>query len=140
VDIRVGKGNCGGYKGVVYWGGDLEAFVRVTGTLWDNCNYYTPNTTVYLYVKYDDLRGSGHQAQMAQVSGVTNTTSIDATTYDNWYYATGSASNIYHCMPAVEQRLGMRGIGALLTPTHLDPLTPGRLKRAGGQHSGSGTI
>lgn len=58
ISVRVGKNNCGGFNGDWYltvlddinglpdWG------MVFYGTEWDNCDYYTPNTTVYTYIKW----------------------------------------------------------------------------------------
>jgi hypothetical protein len=72
VNIRVGKNNCGGYKGTVSWS---QTSIGATGTLWDNCNYYTPNTTVYLYISWSNSGGSGNPS-LASVSGTKNTENI----------------------------------------------------------------
>ncbi len=72
VNIRVGKNNCGGYKGTVSWS---MTSIGATGTLWDNCNYYTPNTTVYLYISWSNSGGSGNPS-LASVSGAKNTENI----------------------------------------------------------------
>jgi hypothetical protein len=52
VSVRVGKNNCGGFNGNVYWG---YGYIQITGTLWNDCDYYTPDTTVYLYLKFTTL-------------------------------------------------------------------------------------
>lgn len=78
VDIRVGKNDCGGYKGNVYYGADIMGMTAITatGTLWDNCNYYTPNTTVYLYISWNDNDGHHDGPYVASVTGAKNTENI----------------------------------------------------------------
>lgn len=49
VSVRVGKNDCGGFNGHVSRG---FQYIEIWGQLWDNCDYYTPNTTVYLYLGY----------------------------------------------------------------------------------------
>ncbi len=65
VSVRVGKNNCGGFNGNVSWGfGDIN----IWGTLWDNCDAYTANTTVYLYLKFTVL-GTTYNDPVQSVSG-----------------------------------------------------------------------
>ena len=89
VDIRVGKNDCGGYKGVVQWGAAVD--ILVEGTIWDNCNYYTPNTTVSLWVKWTELSGTYNQ-DVYEITGVTNTQNMGSNT---WIFTGTSPSNIY---------------------------------------------
>jgi hypothetical protein len=88
VDIRVGKNNCGGFKGTVAWGAAED--IVLEGTLWDNCNYYTPNTTVYLYLSYTDLIG-GHNINMDYITGAEKTENIG----ELYRYTDGSPSSIH---------------------------------------------
>jgi hypothetical protein len=85
VSVRVGKNNCGGFQGTLEWGTAVDIYIA--GTLWDSCNYYTPNTTVYLYVKYNDILGT-HNDMINYVSG----SSISVRYYD---WTSTSPSNIW---------------------------------------------
>lgn len=58
IAVRVGKNNCGGFNGeyALIVIGEVQGLplwgMEFYGTEWDNCDYYTPNTTVYTYVKW----------------------------------------------------------------------------------------
>jgi hypothetical protein len=66
IKVRVGKNNCGGFNGdwtiaIIGYetsptGDSLPLYgLQVWGEEWDSCDVYTPNTTVYTYVKFTAL-------------------------------------------------------------------------------------
>jgi len=72
VSVRVGKNNCGGFKGEVEWGADSGAnatWMTVYGDLWSNCDAYTAST-VYLYFKWSNA-GSDHNDMIGSVNAGT---------------------------------------------------------------------
>ena len=76
VSVRVGKNNCGGFKGEVEWGADSgpnATWMTVYGDLWSNCNAYTAST-VYLYFKWSNA-GSDHNDMIGSV--IAGTVGID---------------------------------------------------------------
>lgn len=83
VSVRVGKNNCGGFNGNVYWG---VGYIQITGILWNDCDYYTPNTTVYLYLKFTTL-GYTTNVAVGQVS-------VGSANVDDYYNLVASPGNI----------------------------------------------
>lgn len=93
VSVRVGKNDCGGFNGNLSWGATTD--MSIQGTLWDDCDYYTPNTTVYLYVSWQDLLGTHHE-QEDQVSGWYSSLYVYGFAVPGGYiFTTGSPGNIW---------------------------------------------